>query len=112
MDPHPITARSFDAFASHRWQMHTGASKFCRVASCRVGGSALTLCRGQWPAADLVTAAIAPPDDERCAACAEAYVEQRFVERGLRELERGLRELERATAGDWPSACELTGGVE
>lgn len=70
------------------WAMLPGTAKLHALVALNDGGSAVTACDGRWPTNDRysVWPVDAAPLDERCERCEGAWVDQRFVERGLREL--------------------------
>lgn len=70
------------------WARHAGDRYWHAIASIVTGQSAVTFCRGRWPARDEVEIDEAPPHDERCDECARQMIDIRRTEQGLGELAR------------------------
>ena len=70
------------------WAMLPGTAKLHALVALNDGGSAVTACAGRWPTSERysVWPVDCAPRDERCEFCERVWVDQKFVERGLREL--------------------------
>lgn len=72
------------------WARHKSDTLVHGIISRNSGGSVVTACRGRWeitePYEVFPLEAPGGPQDNHCNACMGAWVDRKFVERGLREL--------------------------
>jgi hypothetical protein len=71
-----------------QWSAHRESFTLHGIIARNDLGSMVTACGGRWPYGETRTTfpVDMPSGDHRCDACMARFVEQKFVERGLREL--------------------------